>query len=52
MQRLQALTFVVGAPRGLAVDGDEVVAIGPERRDPALKTAPEQEGIDTVYEIT
>ena len=51
MQRFQPLAFVVGAPRGLAVDGDEVVAIRPERGDPALKTTPEQDRIDTVYEI-
>ena len=44
MQRLQALAFIVGAPRGLAVDGDEVVTIGPQRCDPALETPPKEPG--------
>ena len=51
VQRLQPLAFVVGASRGLAVDGDEVVAIRPERRNPALETTPEQDWIDAVDEV-
>src|SRR5208283_4152175 len=51
MQRLQPLAFIVGAPRGLAVDGDEVVTTRPERRDPALETTPEQDRVDAVDEI-
>ena len=48
VQRLQSLAFVVRAPRGLAVDGDEVVAAGPECSDPAFETSPEENGIDAV----
>jgi len=51
MQRLQPLAFVARAPRGLAVDGDEIVASRPKRRDPALETPPEHERIDAVDEI-
>jgi hypothetical protein len=51
MQRLQPLAFVVGAPRCLAVDGDEIMAIRPERRNPALETTPEQDRIDAVDEV-
>lgn len=48
MQGLEPFTAVVGAARRLAVDGDEVVPIGPQRRHPALEAAPEQERIDPV----
>ena len=48
MEGLQALGFVVRAARGLAVDGDQVVPAGPERLDPVLETAPEQDRIDPV----
>jgi len=51
MQRLQALAFIVGAPRGLPVDGDQVVTIGPQRCDPALETPPKEPRIDAVHEI-
>ena len=51
MQGLQALALVVGAARGLAVNGDEVVAIGPERRDPALEAPPEKNWINAVDEV-
>src|ERR1035441_8369915 len=50
MQGLEALAAVVGAPRRLAVDGDEVVAIRPKRGDPAFETAAEEDGIDAVDE--
>jgi len=40
--------MIVGAARGLAVDGDELVAVGPHRRDPILEAAPEQNRIDPV----
>ncbi|MGQ0444314.1 MAG: hypothetical protein ACT4O2_04080 [Beijerinckiaceae bacterium] len=36
------------AARRLAVDGDDVVPLRPERRDPALETAPEQ---DRIYAV-
>ncbi len=48
MQRLQPFAFVVGAARGLAVDGDELVPTRPQRRDPALETTPEGQGIDPI----
>ena len=46
MQGFEPLALVVGAPRRLAVDGDEVVPTRPERRDPALEAASEQDRID------
>ena len=42
---------VLGAPRRLAVDGDEVVPIRPQRRYPTLETASEQDRIDPVDEF-
>jgi hypothetical protein len=48
VQSLQALAFVMRAARGLAVDRDQVVPTGPERPDPVLEAAPEQDRIDTV----
>jgi len=50
MQGFETLATVVGAPRRLAVDGDEVVAIRPERGDPAFETAAEENGVDAVDE--
>ena len=44
MQRLQALAFIVGAPRGLPVDGDEVVTIGPQRSIQLSKHRPKSLG--------
>jgi IS5 family transposase len=40
----------VGAPGGLAVDGNEIVAVWPQRGDPALEAASEQERVDAVDE--
>ena len=40
----------MGAPRGLAVNGDEVVLIRPKRHDPALETGAKQHGIDPVHQ--
>ena len=51
MQGLEPLALVVGAARGLAVDGDEVVPARPQRRDPAVETAPEQDRIDPVDQV-
>ncbi len=48
MKRLQPLGLVVGSPRRLAVDGDQIVPARPERLDPVLKTAPEKHRIDAV----
>jgi hypothetical protein len=48
VQSLQALAFVMRAARGLAVDRDQVMSTGPERPDPVLEAAPEQDRIDTV----
>ena len=39
VQRFEPLALVVGAARGLAVDGDEVVPARPQRRDPALRNS-------------
>lgn len=48
VRRLQPFAFGVRAARGLAVNGDEVVPLGPKRLDPALETAPEGQGIDAI----
>src|SRR4051812_6600080 len=40
----------MGAPGGLAVDGNEIVAVWPQRGDPALEAASEQERVDAVDE--
>jgi len=42
------LLFVVGAPRRLAVDRDQVMPARPQRLDPALEAAPERHRIDPV----
>src|SRR4029077_19357463 len=48
MERLEPLALVVSAARRLAVDGDQIMPAGPEFLDPARKTAPEQQRIETV----
>src|ERR1700739_2729826 len=48
MQGLEPLAAVVGAPRRLAVDGDEVVPARPQRGDPAVEAAAEQHRIDAI----
>jgi hypothetical protein len=39
MQGLEPFAPVVGAARRLAVNGDELVPVRPERRDPAVEAA-------------
>ena len=48
VQRLDPLSAIVGAPRGLAVDGNEVVAVRPLGCHPALEAAGEQGRIDAI----
>jgi len=48
MERFKSLAHVVCAARGLAVDGDEIVPIGPERLDPAFETPSEQRRVDAI----
>src|SRR5215468_723098 len=51
VQGLEPFVAVVGAPCGLAVDGDEVVPVRPQRRHPTRKAASEQDRIDPVDEF-
>jgi hypothetical protein len=51
VQGFQPLAMIVGAARGLAVDGDELMPPRPERGDPALKAAREQGRINAVYQV-
>ena len=48
VQGLQPLALVMGAARRLAVDGDEVVTLRPQRGCPAFKTPRKQGRIDAV----
>ena len=48
MQGLGALALIVRAPRGLAVDGDEVGTVRPHLGHPALEATLEQDRIDPV----
>ena len=48
MEGLEPLALVVRAARRLAVDGDQIVPVGPERLDPAFEAACEQDRIDAV----
>jgi len=48
VQGSEPFALVVGAPRCLAVDGDEVVPVRPQRRDPAVEAAAEQHRVDPV----
>jgi hypothetical protein len=41
----------VGAPGRLAVDGDEIVLVGPHQPDEVLKAAGEQGRIDPVHQV-
>ena len=50
VQRFEALSFVVRAARGLAVDGDEDVPTRPQRVNPILEAACECLGIDPVHQ--
>src|SRR3984893_13801354 len=51
VQGFEPLAAVVGAPRGLAVDGDEVVPVRPQRRHPTCKAASEQDRIDPIDQL-
>jgi len=51
VQGFEPLAAVVGAPCGLAVDGDEVVPVRPQRRHPTRKAACEQDRIDPIDEL-
>jgi len=51
MQGLQTLALVMGAPGGLAVDGDEIVPVGPHRSDEGLEAAGEQGRVDPVEQV-
>ena len=51
VQGLEPFALVVGAARRLAVDGDEVVPARPQRRDPALEAAAEQDRIDAIDQV-
>src|SRR5208283_5833799 len=42
--------LIVGSARGFAVDRDELVPVRPERGDPAVETAAEQDRVDPVDE--
>jgi hypothetical protein len=48
MEGFEPLAHVVGAARGLTVDGDQIVPVGPERRNPAFETASEQHRSDAI----
>src|SRR3954451_16153141 len=50
VQGLEPAPAVVGAPGSLAVDGNEIVAVWPQRGDPALEVASEHERVDAVDE--
>ena len=50
MQGFEPFAVVVGAPRRLAVDSDEVVPVRPQRRHPAVEAASEQDRIDPIDE--
>ena len=50
MQRFEALAPVVGAARGLAVDGDQIVPGRPHRPDPIFETTREGQRIDPVHQ--
>jgi hypothetical protein len=50
MQGFEPFAMIVGTARGFAVDRDELVPVRPERRDPAVETAAEQDRVDPVDE--
>src|SRR6266853_4809154 len=50
MQRLETLAVVVGPARRLAIDGNEIVPMRPECRNPIPETAPKQDRINPVEE--
>ena len=50
MQGFEAFALVVGSARSFAIDGNELVAVRPERCDPAFETTTKQDGVDPVEE--
>jgi hypothetical protein len=46
VQGFETFAVIMGATGGLAVDGDELVAIRPERGDPGVEAASKQDWID------
>jgi hypothetical protein len=48
MEGFKALALIVGAARGLAIDGNEIVAIGPGLLDPGFETASEQDQANSI----
>src|ERR1700741_1966381 len=50
MQSLEPFALVMGAARGLAINGDDLVPAWPERRDPAVKAAAKEDWIDSINE--
>src|SRR5216110_1923551 len=50
MQGFEPFAMIVGSARRFAVDGDELVPVRPQRRNPAVETAAEQDRVDPVDE--
>ena len=50
VQGFETLAMVMGSACCLAVDGNEIMASWPQRRNPARKAAPKQDRIDPVDE--
>jgi hypothetical protein len=48
MQRFKSLALIVCAARGLAVDGNEIVPVGPDLLDPTFETPSEQNRVDAI----
>lgn len=48
MQGFEPFAPVVGAARRFAVDGNELVPVRPQRGDPAVETAAEQDRVDPI----
>jgi acetyltransferase-like isoleucine patch superfamily enzyme len=48
LQRFEPFCACPGAPRTLAVDGNQIVPIGPKRRNPVVETASEHDRVDAV----
>src|SRR5438105_8181249 len=52
MQGFEPFAMIMGSARRFAVDGDELVPVRPQRRNPAVETAAEQDRVDPVDEGT
>ena len=48
VQRFKSLALIVCAARGLAVNGNEIMPVGPELLDPAFETLSEQNRVDAI----